>query len=101
MTARRLFAAVLLLVALGAGFGATTIVAPAGGVTGVGCTAAEQAKAQAALKRFTRSMAAARKAFNRTHKQPEARAAFVRKQRATLKRLRAAAACTVQTTQLP
>jgi M6 family metalloprotease-like protein len=98
VTARGLFTAVLLLVALGAGFGAATIVTPAGGVTGVDCTAAQHAKAQAVLKRFTRSMAAARKAFNRTHKKPEARAAFVRKQRATLKRLRAAAACTVQTT---
>ena len=98
MTARGLFTAVLLLIALGAGFGAATIVAPAGGVTGVDCTATEQAKAQAALNKFIRSMPAAQKAFNRTHKQPQARAAFARKQRATLKRLRAAAACTVQTT---
>jgi M6 family metalloprotease-like protein len=98
MTARRQFLAVLLLFALGAGFGAATIVAPAGGVTRVDCTAAEQAKAQAAVKKFVRSMPAAQKAFNRTHKRAKDRAAFTRKQRATLNRLRAAAACTVQTT---
>lgn len=98
MTARRLFAAVLLLVALGAGLGAATVVTPAGGDTGAGCTKAERAKAQAALARFIRSMAPARKAFNRTHTRPKDRAAFARKQRATLNRLRAAASCTVETT---
>jgi len=98
MTARRLFAAALLLVALGAGFGAVAVVTPAGGVTGADCTEAQRGKAQAALARFIRSMAPAQKAFNRTHKRRKDRAAFARKQRATLNRLRAAAACTVQTT---
>ena len=86
MTVRRVCTTVLLLVALGAGVGAATIVTPAGGVTSTNCTAAAHAKARAALAKFTRSMAPAQKAFNRTHRRHKARVAFARKQRATLKR---------------
>jgi M6 family metalloprotease-like protein len=95
---RRVFAALALVAALGAGFGAATVVAPAGGVTGASCSEAQRAASRAALAAFTHSLAARQRAFNRTHKRPKDRAAFARKQRATLNRLRAAAACTLQTT---
>lgn len=95
---RRVFAVLALVGILGAGLGAATLVAPARGVTGASCTEAKRAASKAALAAFTRSLAARQKAFNRTHKQPKDRATFARNQRATLERLRAAAACTVQTT---
>jgi hypothetical protein len=60
------------------------------------CTAAKKAQVTRALKAFTRTMAAKRKTYFRAHKTSRARATFVRKQTATLKRLRAAARCVVR-----
>jgi hypothetical protein len=59
------------------------------------CTPAEKEKATRALGAFTRTMAAKRRAYFRTHKGAKARQAFVKRQQATLKRLRAAARCEV------
>ena len=98
---RLILAVALVLALLGAGFGAVSLVTPAVASPDAECTVGERSQAQAALTRFTRSMAAAQRAFNRAHKRPQARAAFARKQRATLNRLRAAAACSVPTVTAP
>jgi hypothetical protein len=62
------------------------------------CTAAEKAERQAALIAFQKRMAPRRKAYFAKHKRTPLRRAFVRAQRAQLKRLREAAACTVAPT---
>ena len=59
------------------------------------CTAAEQAVALAALHRFEQAMPARRRRFFRKHKSRAARRRFLRSQRAKLKKLEAAAACSV------
>ena len=59
------------------------------------CTAAEKARRARAVSTYKRQMAAARRAYFRTHHGVKARAAFVKEQHAKLKRLeRRAAACT-------
>ncbi|MDP8911761.1 MAG: DUF11 domain-containing protein, partial [Actinomycetota bacterium] len=57
------------------------------------CTAAEKKRRIAALLRFKRRMEAQRRAYFRTHRNSRARKAFVRKQRAELKRLERRARC--------
>jgi hypothetical protein len=59
------------------------------------CTASEKAEATRALTAFTRTMAAKRRAYFRTHTGAKARQAFAKRQKATLKRLQAAARCEV------
>jgi len=51
------------------------------------CTAAEKAKSAKALAAYKRKMAAARRAYLRTHHSAKARAAFIKRQQATLKAL--------------
>ena len=65
------------------------------------CTSAQQAKAKRALKRFQRTMGARRRAFFRAHHSAKARRVFVRRQRATLTRLKRAAACSTPTPPTP
>jgi hypothetical protein len=60
------------------------------------CSAAQKAKATKALKAFTKTMAAKRRTYFRVHRTPKARAKFVKKQKAALKRLRLAAGCAVR-----
>lgn len=62
------------------------------------CSAEEKAANQAALASYTKRISAERKAYFRTHKRAAQRRAFIKKQQATLRRLRAAAACTVAST---
>ena len=57
------------------------------------CTPAEKAEATRALRAFTRTMVAKRRAYFRMHKGAKPRQAFVRRQKAKLKRLQAAARC--------
>src|SRR5438105_14423577 len=59
------------------------------------CTAAQQADRQAALRAYQKRMIPQRRAYFRAHSSPKLRHAFVKKQRARLKALEAAAACTV------
>jgi streptogramin lyase len=59
------------------------------------CTAAEQAAALAALHKFEAAMPARRRRFFRKHKSKAARRRFLRAQRAKLKKLEAAANCTL------
>jgi len=59
------------------------------------CTVAEQAAALSALRRFEKAMPARRRRFFRSHKSKAARRRFLRSQQATLKKLEAAAGCTV------
>jgi streptogramin lyase len=59
------------------------------------CTADEQAAALAALHKFEQAMPARRRRFFRKHKSKAARRRFLRAQRAKLKKLKAAAACTL------
>jgi M6 family metalloprotease-like protein len=59
------------------------------------CTIEQNQTRQKALAAYKRGMAAARKAYFRTHKNPKLRAAFVRAQQKKLKTLKAAADCTV------
>lgn len=59
------------------------------------CTAAEKAKRQRALAAYRQRMLAQRRAYFRAHTDPRARRAFVRRQRAKLRVLEEAAACTV------
>jgi WD40 repeat protein len=62
------------------------------------CTAAERTRRGRAVAKYKREMAAARRAYFRTHRDARARAAFVKAQRAKLKRLeRSAAACNDRT----
>jgi hypothetical protein len=63
------------------------------------CTAAQKAKRLAALRAFEKHMLAPRRAYFRTHASLALRRAFVRRQLALLKRLKAAAACTVEVPQ--
>jgi hypothetical protein len=60
------------------------------------CTAAQKAKRLAALRAFEKHMLARRRAYFRMHASLALRRAFVRRQLALLKRLGAAAACTVE-----
>jgi hypothetical protein len=78
------------------GIAATPALSPGTASSTAVCSAAQKAKATKALKAFTRTMAAKRRAYFRTHRAAKARAAFVKKQTATLKRLRAAARCGVR-----
>ena len=58
------------------------------------CTAAEKAKRAKAVADYKRQMAAARRAYFRTHQSAKARAAYIKRQQAKLKDLeRQAAAC--------
>src|SRR5438132_943341 len=59
------------------------------------CTAAQQADRQAALRAYQKRMIAQRRAYFRAHTSVKLRRAFVKSQRARLKALQAAAACTV------
>jgi len=59
------------------------------------CTADEQAAALAALHTFEQSMPARRRRFFRKHKSKAARRRFLHSQQAKLKKLKAAAACTL------
>jgi M6 family metalloprotease-like protein/uncharacterized repeat protein (TIGR01451 family) len=60
----------------------------------VSCSAAERSRRVARLHRYEKQLARARRRYFRTHKGKRARAAFVRRQQAQLRRLkRAVAAC--------
>src|SRR5438477_85275 len=61
------------------------------------CTAEEQAANQAALAAYVKRMPRDRKAYFRKHHDKAHRKAFVKKQQAKLKALRAAASCQVET----
>jgi hypothetical protein len=65
------------------------------------CTAAQKANRQAVLRVYRKRMRAQRRAYFRTHASPGLRTAFIRRQRARLRRLQAAAACTVTTPPAP
>jgi hypothetical protein len=59
------------------------------------CTTTQKAERQAALRAYRKRMSAQRKAYFRAHTSVELRRAFVRRQRARLKKLQVAASCTV------
>ena len=59
------------------------------------CTAAQKAARLAALRAFQKRMIAQRRAYFRAHASVKLRRAFVKRQQARLKVLKAAAACTV------
>ncbi len=59
------------------------------------CTGEEKSAREAALRRFQQGMATARSAYFKKHRNAKQRAAFVKRQRARLRALRVAAACTV------
>lgn len=63
--------------------------------TAADCTPAEKAQRLRALATYQRTMMAQRRAFFRSHTNPRAGSAFVRRQQAKLRALRQAAACTV------
>jgi hypothetical protein len=65
------------------------------GLTGAGCSAAQRAERARAASTYAKKMHAKRAAYFKTHKHAKDRALFVRRQRATLARLRKAAACVV------
>ena len=65
------------------------------------CTETQKANREAALRGYQRRMRARRRAYFRTHASTRLRTAFVRRQRARLKSLQAAAACTVTTPPAP
>jgi hypothetical protein len=67
----------------------------AGSAPGATCTAAQKAHSQAAVRAYERKMQAARKAYFKTHKHPNLRAAFVKSQQKQLAALRRAAQCVV------
>lgn len=69
---------------------------PAAAARAASCTPDEKAKRVKALRAFTRTKAAKRTAYFQTHKSTKARTAFVKRQKATLKRLQTAARCQVQ-----
>lgn len=60
------------------------------------CTQGQKARAASALSAFARTKAAKRTAYFQTHRSTTLRAAFVKRQQATLKRLQTAARCQVQ-----
>ena len=93
---RSLGAACAVAVATVVGVAAAPDVTPGRASSIAVCTAAKKAKATKALKALTKTMAAKRKAYFRAHRNPKARASFVKKQKATLKRLRAATGCAVR-----
>jgi M6 family metalloprotease-like protein len=59
------------------------------------CTAAQKAQRQAALAAYLKRMSAERRAYFKAHRGAKQRKAFVRRQQAKLKALRAGAACSV------
>jgi hypothetical protein len=59
------------------------------------CTTAQKANRQAALRAYRKRMIAQRREYFRAHPSVKLRSAFVKSQRARLKELQAAAACTV------
>jgi hypothetical protein len=88
--------AALTVTVVGVGAVSTTRLSePAAAASAASCTAAQKGGRVDALKAFTRTMAARRRAYFRTHKGAKARQAFVKRQKATLKRLKAAAGCDV------
>jgi M6 family metalloprotease-like protein len=76
-------------------------VALAGPGSAATCTQAERDGAVAALAAYQKKMPKDRAAYFKTHKSKKQRAAFVKKQQAKLKRLRAAAACDVPVSPPP
>ena len=60
------------------------------------CTSAQKAEFQATAAAYAKQMLKERARYFEAHKSAKARAAFVKKQKARLKALQAAAACTVQ-----
>lgn len=74
---------------------AFAVSAPAG--PSATCTAEQKAALAAAANAYAKRMPAKRRAYYAKVKSPAKRAAFVRKQQAKLKQLRAAAACTLVT----
>jgi M6 family metalloprotease-like protein len=82
--------------------GAVTAVAPAHlDSAAATCSAAQKALRQLAAQTFQRQEAAKRRQYFRTHRSAKARAAFVKKQQATLAALRRAAACPVPAPVVP
>jgi murein DD-endopeptidase MepM/ murein hydrolase activator NlpD len=65
------------------------------------CTAAQKAKAQRALRAFKRTMAAKRRAYFRSHPSAPARKAWVKRQKAKLRKLQRAAACQIRQAMPP
>jgi M6 family metalloprotease-like protein len=87
---------ILLCAALVAAAGAaTTATGVASPRPAADCTAAQKAQRQAALSAYLRRMSAERRAYFKAHRGSKQRKAFVRRQQARLKALRAAAACSV------
>lgn len=82
----------------GLGVAAAIVTSPAQGVTTGTCTTQAKQHAQAALRAHERAAPAKRRAYFKKHKSKASRRAYDKKQQATLKKLRAAAACTVRTT---
>jgi len=82
------FAAAAFAVAAATSFDASAL-------QGATCTAAQKAARQKALAAYRKRVLPARAAYFKTHKSPAERKRFVRRQRARLTALRAAAACTV------
>ena len=100
MARRRLFLA-LVAVALAAAFASGTQaqrVPPLARITAT-CTAEEHAANQATLDAYVKRMTRDRKAFFKKHRDKAHRKAFVKRQQAKLRALRAAAACQVATPQ--
>jgi hypothetical protein len=66
------------------------------GASAASCTADQKAQRISALGAFQKQMLARRRAYDQAHASTALRRAFVHRQLAQLKRLRAAAACTVE-----
>ena len=86
-----------LLAAFAAGAAAGVVPSSSSVPTRATCTADEQAANQAALAAYVRRMPRDRKAYFRKHHDKAHRKAFLKKQRAKLKALQAAASCQVET----
>jgi hypothetical protein len=95
MIARALLIALLAALAAIAAYSSP---APAG--LSATCTAAQKAQRAAAASAYAKRMQADRRAYFKKVRSPAKRAAFVRKQQATLARLKTAASCTA-VSQLP
>lgn len=96
---RRTSGALACLVLLAAGLLVAVAVQPSAAQQGApkaSCTADQKVKRVSALQAFQKLMLARRRAYFRAHASTALRRAFVQRQLAQLKRLRAAAACTVE-----
>jgi M6 family metalloprotease-like protein len=95
---RRVLGICALVAITGLGVLAGLLTTPAHGIAAGTCTRQAKTHAQSVLRTYRQNAPAKRRAYFKKHRSKAARRAYDRKQSATLKRLRAAAACTVRVT---